>query len=85
MNKTILYIGDGGVMFCRGKKNKLNAVILVYYFLQRMSQVHIYQASREKNWPEVAQDYQNKVYLFLLWYVGLAVACRWKLMGQNIL
>lgn len=48
-----------------------------------MSQVHIYQASREKNWSELAQDYQNEVYLVLLRYVGLAVMCRWKLTGQN--
>ena len=50
-----------------------------------MSQVHIYQASREEKWSELAQDYQKEVCLLLLWYVGLAVMCRWKPTRQNII
>lgn len=57
--------GGGGNVLLR-KKNKLNALILVYYFLQRMSQVHIYQASGEKSWSEPAQDYQEEVFLVFL-------------------
>lgn len=45
---SILYIGRG-LMFCWGKKKKEIIAPILFYLLQMMTWVHIYQASRERN------------------------------------